>query len=53
MEGHNEFLEYCNGGPLQIDAELQAEPIADDRSCSGFDLYEVGAIADAETFVDA
>ena len=38
---------------MKIDAELQAEPIADDRSCSGFDLYEVGAIADAETFIDA
>lgn len=31
---------------------MQAEQEVDEKSCSGFDMYEVGAICDAETFVD-
>ena len=53
MDGHVEYLENMNGGPLRFDMILQTDLILEDRSCSGFDLYEAGAVADQETWVDA
>ena len=53
MDGHLQFLEYVNGGPLTFNVEAQVEVEERERSCSAFDPYEVGAVADVSTFVDA
>ena len=53
MDGHYEYLENINGGPLKFEVIMQTDLVMEDRSNSGFDLYEAGAVADQETFVDA
>ena len=46
-------MEDMNGGPLQLEVEMQVSLQMEDRSNGGFDLFEVGAIHNQETYVDA
>ena len=46
------YLEEMNGGPLEIDLQMQTDLQMDDVSCSEFDLYDVGAIEDKGTMID-
>lgn len=52
MFDHKLFLEELNGGPLEIDLEMQTSLYMDDASNSCFDLYEAGAVQDQETMID-
>ena len=46
------YLEELNGGPLQLEIEMQTSLKVDEVSNSQFDLYEVGAIKDKGTMID-
>ena len=46
------YLEELNGGPLQLEIEMQTSLKMDEVSNSQFDLYEVGAIEDKGTMID-
>ena len=52
MFDHKLFLEELNGGPLEIELEMQTSLYMDDASNSCFDLYEAGAVHDQETMID-
>ena len=52
MDDFGLYLEELNGGPLQLEIEMQTSLKMDEVSNSQFDLYEVGAIEDKGTMID-
>ena len=53
VDDFKHYLEDQLGGPLNLDCQMQTSLYMDNVSISQFDPYEVGAVVDKGTYIDA